>query len=1188
LRAVEAFIVSGNKPEWMVMECIPVMPPDLRPMVQLEGGRFATSDLNDLYRRIVNRNNRLKRLLEIGAPNMIIRNEKRMLQEAVDVMIDNGRRGRPVTGTNGRPLKSLSDIIEGKQGRFRQNLLGKRVDYSGRSVIVVGPTLKLHQCGVPKEMALELFKPFIIRKLVEAGHVQNVKSAKKKIENKDVEVFDVLEEVINGHPVLLNRAPTLHRLGIQAFEPVLVEGKAIQLHPLVCTAFNADFDGDQMAIHVPLSLEAQAECRLLMLASNNILSPSNGNSIITPTQDMILGIYYLTIDNPDASKGKGKVFSNVAEAILAYHLDVIEVHAEIKVRKDGKFLTTTIGRILLNEAVGEVLTRFNKEPYPFFNQIVGKKDLSKLISKWHDIYGTSVAAAMSDHLKDLGYHYATRAGITVSIEDLQVPPEKQSILAKADKEVEKLRSLLASGSLTDREMIERSHEVWRGATEDISKAMLQNFGRLNNVYIMAHSGARGNIDQVRQLSGMRGLMADASGNTVDIPIKANFREGLSMTDYFISAYGARKGIVDTALRTADSGYLTRRLVDVAQDVMITMPDCGTKDTIEVRAIKEGYDTVMPLSDRLAGRILGETIVDITTQKEIAQIGVEISEELAKVIESTGIEAVKIRSVLTCRADKGICQKCYGRDLSRNKLINIGEAVGIISAQSIGEPGTQLTMRTFHTGGVDLRKASKIEIKAHFEGTVVIDENLKIKKITDDFDAERLIVVREGNLIIERSKELHRVYSLKAGAFLSVKNNQKVKLDDVLAEHDPSYEYVISGNTGLVRYLSLNVKERLDKDGKVIERVAKNDGEVFVYTMEGSQEYEAPEAAELYVQEGVRVKEEEDIANGVVSSIPGLVLSVKKAGGKNIITIVRGEAYPVLSGARLYVAENSKVETDDILCRESSQDMSKARDIVAGLPRVEELFEARKPKNLAILSEIDGNCEIKEKEGIRIITIAHGSSKESRREYKVPFGIRIKVFPGKHVQKGEILTEGIQSPHDLLMIRGVQVCNTYLSEEIQKVYRTQGVTINEKHIETIIRQMTRKVQITQMGDSKLLIGDLMDHMEFEKVNKELKKEGKVLAKAERVLLGITKASINTESMISAASFQETTSVLTIAAVKGKLDPMYGLKENVIIGKLIPVGTGLKEFRHVEIFSPEGLSLEPVAKEPELELIKDFEE
>ncbi|MBU0581507.1 MAG: DNA-directed RNA polymerase subunit beta', partial [Candidatus Margulisbacteria bacterium] len=1122
-----------------------VMPPDLRPMVQLEGGRFATSDLNDLYRRVVNRNNRLKRLLDIGAPNMIIRNEKRMLQEAVDVLIDNGRRGRAVTGSNGRPLKSLSDIIEGKQGRFRQNLLGKRVDYSGRSVIVVGPHLKLHQCGLPKEMAIELFKPFIIRKLVERGHVQNVKSAKRKIEAKDVVVYDVLDEVIKGHPVMLNRAPTLHRLGIQAFEPILVEGKAIQIHPLVCTAFNADFDGDQMAIHVPLSMEAQTEARLLMLASNNLLSPSNGAPIITPTQDMVIGIYYLTITTDDKRKGDGKAFASDNEALLAYEHKAVDLHAKIKIRKGGEKIETTPGRLIFNATVNQVVENFRRQKIPYINFAIGKKQLAKIINEWYRTYGSTITAELCDKLKDLGYSFATKAGISISIEDLVVPEEKKKILARAEGDVDKVENLYKHGSLSLREMKERNQEIWRSATAEITSAMIKKFAPMNNVNMMATSGARGNIDQVRQLAGMRGLMADASGNTVDIPIKTNFREGLNMTEYFISSYGARKGLVDTALRTADSGYLTRRLVDVVQDVMITEENCQTKDYIELKAIKDGYETVVTLAERLAGKTAFEKITDPISGELLVNKGDEITEENAEKIQAAGLEIVKVRSVLTCRTRKGVCQKCYGRDLSRDRTINIGEAVGIIAAQSIGEPGTQLTMRTFHTGGVDLSKAARVEIRASHDGKITLEDALKPKKIKDEFGNTIVVAAREGKVILKRSKGNDLTYVIPAGAELMVKDGQSVEVGDVIAGHDPSYEFVISGTEGTVQYIALDVKETKS------ERVARKDGEIFVYNPKVKREYKITEGKEVFVQDGMRVKAEQELATDVPAETAGIILKIEtKKTADNVIKeatilVSPGESYPILAGARMLVADGDTVDADDILARESSAgtEAAKARDIVAGLPRVEELFEARRPKSFALLSEIDGVAEILEKDGMRAIAISHGKIKK---EYKVPYGVRLKVFPGKKVQKGDYLTEGIKDPHDILKINGVRETQLYLSEEIQKVYRQQGVKINEKHIEVIIRQMTNKCRITSMGDSDFLIGDLVDIFHFEEINNVMKEKGKGPATADRALLGITKSSLNTESVFSAASFQETTSVLTLAAIKGKSDPMYGLKENVIIG------------------------------------------
>ncbi|NDC83255.1 DNA-directed RNA polymerase subunit beta', partial [bacterium] len=826
LRVVESLLKSGNRPEWMILEVIPVMPPDLRPMVQLEGGRFATSDLNDLYRRVVNRNNRLKRLIDIGAPEMIVRNEKRMLQEAVDVLISNGKRGRSVTGSNGRPLKSLGNIIEGKQGRFRQNLLGKRVDYSARSVIVVGPHLKFNQCGLPKEMALELFKPFVIRKLVEYGHVSNVKSAKRKIEKRDVVVWDVLEEVIKGQPVLLNRAPTLHRLGIQAFEPILVEGSAIQIHPLVCTAFNADFDGDQMAVHVPLSLEAQAEVRLLIMAVNNILSPSSGKAIVTPTQDMVLGIYFLTVENPDSELGRGKAFADASEALRAWEARVIGLQSEIVVRVNGSRYTTTMGRLILNTAVSEVLAEHGFVPDEFVNEVVGKKKLSDLVFRWYHKYGNDVIVSLLDRLKTMGFRYSTLSGISISIDDLRVPGEKSGILENAEKEIDKLERLHALGSVSSREKQLRSNDIWRETTQVVSSALENGLGRLNNLYIMANSGARGNMDQVRQLAGMRGLMSDAQGRTVDIPITSNFKEGLTLTEYFISSYGARKGLVDTALRTADSGYLTRRLVDVAQDVMIVEEDCNVSDGIEAQAIKDGINIIVPLVELISGRYSLEDISDQSGNRFI-QSGQLISELDAQKVNEIGKDSVKVRSIYRCKSERGICQKCYGIDLSSGKLINIGEAVGIIAAQSIGEPGTQLTMRTFHTGGVDLRKSAKLDIKAKHAGKLEIPKELATSRIKEHGGNSYWVTTGEGVLNILMDENQKRSYLIPRGSILVADQSKPITVGDVIAEYDPGYEYVVAESEGFIKIFGADLQERKDEKGNIIDIASSKDGEIFV-------------------------------------------------------------------------------------------------------------------------------------------------------------------------------------------------------------------------------------------------------------------------------------------------------------------------------------------------------------------------
>ncbi|HCD10573.1 MAG TPA: DNA-directed RNA polymerase subunit beta' [Thermoanaerobacter sp.] len=951
LEVVQAFIDSGNRPEWMILDVIPVIPPDLRPMVQLDGGRFATSDLNDLYRRVINRNNRLKKLLDLGAPDIIVRNEKRMLQEAVDALIDNGRRGRPVTGPGNRPLKSLSDMLKGKQGRFRQNLLGKRVDYSGRSVIVVGPELKVYQCGLPKEMALELFKPFVMKKLVDEGLAQHIKSAKRMVEKIKPEVWDVLEEVIKEHPVLLNRAPTLHRLGIQAFEPVLVEGRAIKLHPLVCTAYNADFDGDQMAVHVPLSMEAQAEARFLMLAANNILKPQDGKPVMTPTQDMVLGCYYLTADE-EGVQGEGKYFSSPEEAITAYQLGYIHIHAKIKVKmtkeidgvKKSKIIETTVGKIIFNEAIPQDLGYVDRtNPETAFdleiNDLVDKSKLGKILDRVYRLHGPTKTAETLDKIKELGFRYSTKAAITVSVSDMVIPKEKEKLLKEADEMVSKIESQFRRGLISEEERYESIIRTWNMTTEKVTEALMTSLDKFNPIFMMAHSGARGSKNQIRQLAGMRGLMADPSGRIIELPIRSNFREGLNVLEFFISTHGARKGLADTALRTADSGYLTRRLVDVSQDVIVREDDCGTDEGIYVEEIREGNEIIEKLADRIIGRVAAEDVIDnegniIVRRNEL------INEEEAEKIEKAGITKVRIRSLLTCKSRHGVCRMCYGRDLATGELVNIGEAVGIIAAQAIGEPGTQLTMRTFHTGGV-------------------------------------------------------------AGS-----------------------------------------------------------------------------------------------------------------------------------------------------------------DITQGLPRVEELFEARKPKGLAVISEISGVVRINESKKRREVIVTDEENNISK-TYLIPYGSRLKVHDGQVIQAGDELTEGSVNPHDLLKIKGIFAVQTYLLQEVQKVYRLQGVEINDKHIEVIIRQMMRKVKVEDPGDTSMLPGELIDMFKFEDENKKAIEKGLRPATGRRALLGITKAALATDSFLSAASFQETTRVLTDAAIKGKVDPLLGLKENVIIGKLIPAGTGLSRYRNISV-------------------------
>ena len=1155
LRVAESFQKSNNRPEWMIMEILPVIPPDLRPMVQLEGGRFATSDLNDLYRRVLNRNNRLKKMINMGAPEMIIRNEKRMLQESVDVLIDNGRRKRAVTGSSGRPLKSLTDGIEGKQGRFRQNLLGKRADYSGRSVIVVGPHLKLHQCGLPKEMALELFKPFVIRKLVDRGIAQNVKSAKRMIEKQEVLVWDILEEVIKGHPVMLNRAPTLHRLGVQAFEPILVEGKAIHIHPLVCPAFNADFDGDQMAVHVPLLPEAQVEARILMLSSNNLLSPASGRPVITPTQDMVLGSYYMTVDDEKEMTGKGKIFCNDWEAMIANDLDELQLHATIKVRRHGELVETTVGRIKFNNTLNRVLKKRGiEEEYPYLNRVLGKKEIEKVIMDCFIRYGSATTAEIADEIKRLGFKYATLAGVSISIDDLVVPARKKEIVEKANAQVEKLEQHFRDGTLSSKEKFIRCLDIWGAVTEEITAQMLKEMDKLNSVYMMAFSGARGNVQQVRQLNGIRGLMADPFGNIINIPIKSNFKEGLNVTEYFISSYGARKGLVDTALRTADSGYLTRRLVDVAQDVMITEEDCGTKAGIELLTIREGYEEVIPLWQRLLHRIPTKNVVDVLSGKVLAKAGEMINEDVARAVAEAGVERVEVRSVLTCETKKGLCQKCYGIDLSSLGMVSIGEAVGIIGAQSIGEPGTQLTMRTFHIGGVALHKAAKISIKAKHTGTIHFGEGIEIREIADEFGTKQKLISRSSSIYI-KIKEKKEEYILPLGAVLMAREGDKVSSGDTIAEYDSTYEYVVSSTTGKCMFVGLDLTTQRK------ERVARKDGEIFIYNPKVKKDYDVPKGAQIYVKRGDKIKIGDELAAGLVCKGTGQIIDVSK----DSIVVAPGESYMIIAGSRLFVEDGEEIESYDMVARVESirRDPSKTRDIIQGLPRVEELFEARRPKDPAILCEIEGLVSVSEREGVRVVTVR--GSKGEVKEYLVPYETRLRVTTNDKVHCGMQLTEGTVNPHDVLRILGVRAAQSFLVDEIQKIYRAQGVTISDKHIETIVRQMTRKVRVVQSGDTILLPGELIDFKVLEDANEKVKGEK---AEATEVLLGITKASLSTDSFISAASFQETARVLTDAAIKGRLDEMYGLKENVIIGKLIPAGTGFADYRYMELVPTAG--------------------
>ena len=1170
LRIIEGLHKSGNKPQWMILDAIPVMPPDLRPMVQLEGGRFATSDLNDLYRRVVNRNNRLKRLMDIGAPEMIVRNEKRMLQEAVDVLISNGKRGRSVTGSNGRPLKSLGNIIEGKQGRFRQNLLGKRVDYSARSVIVVGPHLKFHQCGLPKEMALELFKPFVIRKLVENGVVSNVKSAKRKIENRDVVVWDILENVIKGQLVLLNRAPTLHRLGIQAFEPKLVEGSAIQVHPLVCTAFNADFDGDQMAVHLPLSIEAQTESRLLILSTNNILSPSSGKAIITPSQDMILGCYFLTVIDPNEPTGKEKIFSNTDEAWRAWEAKVIGYHTNIKVRIKDKWVKTTMGRIIFNRAITDALGELNEDPIEFINKAMGKKQLGVLIQDLFIRFDNEVTAKVADSLKHIGFKYSTLSGISISLDDMKIPDTKEKLVSKANDEVEKLAKLQRGGKISKIDRQLRSNDIWRAASAQIANDLGSQLGALNNLFIMANSGARGNMDQVRQLAGMRGLMSDAQGRTVNIPIKSSFKEGLNLTEYFISCYGARKGLVDTALRTADSGYLTRRLVDVAQDVMISCEDCETENYVEMEPVKEGFEVMIPLTDIITGRFVMEDVQD--GNDIILKKGELITQDIANKIEQMGTQSIKTRSLYRCQAERGICQKCYGTDLSTGRVANIGEAIGIIAAQSIGEPGTQLTMRTFHTGGVDLRQASQIQIKASNSGKVTFSDKLKTFQINQE-NQDVVIVTKEGFITVGDGESASTV-TLPEGAVVAVSNGDTVKHGQLLADYDPTYEYVVSEGEGTIKFIGCDIQESKNENNEVTDVYTENDGKAVVFNPSKTHVITVTGSSTDDIVEGQILDATAELGKNNALSSSVLVQSIKeikkseKTKKKTVeLTVTDAQVYPLLLGSRLYVADGDKVTVGQIIAKErmgGSGEASKTKDIVQGLPRVEELFEARRPKDAAVLSDLDGIVNISDGDGYRSLTVV--SDEGLKKENKIPYGVRITVFSGKRVNKGDMLTEGVISPHDLMDTKGVVETQKYLTSEVLRVYQSQGVQLNSKHVEVIVRQMTRKVIVTEMGDTDLVPNDLIDIRRFERKNTEAEAEGNDPAQAHSVLLGITRASLNTESFISASSFQQTASVLTKAAVEGQVDPMYGLKENVIIGKLIPAGTGFSFYNRVSLDLP----------------------
>jgi DNA-directed RNA polymerase subunit beta' len=1145
LKLLESFIESGNKPEWMVLTVLPVLPPDLRPLVPLDGGRFATSDLNDLYRRVINRNNRLRRLLELNAPDIIVRNEKRMLQEAVDALLDNGRRGRAITGSNKRPLKSLADMIKGKQGRFRQNLLGKRVDYSGRSVIVVGPTLRLHQCGLPKKMALELFKPFIFQKLQIRGDASTIKAAKRLVEREGPEVWDILEEVIREHPVLLNRAPTLHRLGIQAFEPVLVEGKAIQLHPLVCTAFNADFDGDQMAVHVPLSLEAQLEARALMMSSNNILSPANGDPIIVPSQDVVLGLYYLTRERIGA-KGEHMMFSDVHEAHRAYESRHVDLQAKVRVRLkeypliDGKpgpeqirHVQTTIGRALLSEILPKGLS------FDLVNQDMTKKAISATINIAYRLLGLKETVIFADQLMYTGFHYATRAGMSFGIDDIIIPEQKTKLVAAADREVKEIQDQYASGLVTNGERYNKVVDIWSRANDQVAKAMMEKLGSddvvdsrgvkqkqksFNSIFMMADSGARGSAAQIRQLAGMRGLMAKPDGSIIETPITANFREGLNVLQYFISTHGARKGLADTALKTANSGYLTRRLVDVAQDLVVTEVDCGTDQGIDMAPLVEGGDVVEGLGERVLGRVLAGDCLKPGTEEVLLPRGTLIDEDLVRLLESESVDQVSVRSPIVCKTRYGVCASCYGRDLARGRLINIGEAVGVIAAQSIGEPGTQLTMRTFHIGGAASRAAAASSVEIRNPGTLRF-HNIK----TVQHEKGHLVAVsRSGEIgVVDAFGRERERYKIPYGAVITAKEHDKVVGGQVVATWDPHTHPVVTEVAGMIRFQD------------------------FV--------------------DGLTVTTQVDEVTGLSSTV---VLDSKQRGGKELkptIKLVNAKGkdvnfanteipavYTLPTGALINITDGAKVSLGDVIAR-IPQESSKTRDITGGLPRVADLFEARKPKDQAILAERSGTVSFgKETKGKRrlIITPEEGEKYEEL----IPKWRQLNVFEGEQVTRGEVIADGEPNPHDILRLQGVEALATYLVREIQEVYRLQGVKINDKHIEVIIRQMLRKTEVMSSGETALLRGEQLDRSRAMDVNDRAKTDNKQGAQLQPVLLGITKASLATESFISAASFQETTRVLTEAAVRGLKDDLRGLKENVIVGRLIPAGTGFAAHAH----------------------------
>ncbi|AEU35138.1 DNA-directed RNA polymerase subunit beta' [Granulicella mallensis] len=1137
LKVVEAFRRSDNKPQWMILDVIPVIPPELRPLVPLDGGRFATSDLNDLYRRVINRNNRLKKLMDLHAPEVIVRNEKRMLQEAVDALFDNGRRGRVLRGANNRPLKSLSDTLKGKQGRFRQNLLGKRVDYSGRSVIVVGPELKLHQCGLPKKMALELFKPFIYHRLEQTGHCTTIKQAKEMVEQQDPIVWDILEEVIKDHPVLLNRAPTLHRLGIQAFEPVLVEGKAIKIHPLVCTAFNADFDGDQMAVHIPLSPEAQIEASVLMLASHNILSPASGQPITVPTQDLVLGLYYLTKAKVGA-QGEGRVFANIEEVLMALEAKQVETLTPIRLRYTGpvldmttayddqdlthtepveftrQFINTTVGRAILNDRLPEGM--------PYVNGLLKKKGIGQLINYLYLNLGLEVTVHALDRIKELGFQYATKSGLSVGLDDMVIPDSKYTVVHEAEKQVIAMQQQYLDGSITNLERSNKVTQMWSGVTERVADDMFNNMkradkeGAMNPIYIMADSGARGSKQQIRQLSGMRGLMAKPSGEIIETPITANFREGLTVLQYFISTHGARKGLADTALKTADSGYLTRRLVDVAQDVIISELDCGTVEGIYVMPIIEAGETIEPLRDRIIGRVSLERLKDFEG-KTIVEINEEIDEDKASAVQAAGIERVKIRSVLTCESKRGCCILCYGRNLGSGKMVEMGEAVGVIAAQSIGEPGTQLTMRTFHIGGTASRVQDASHLEAKNAGKVHFINLVTVRSK----DGGLVAFNRNGSIAIidEKGREKER-YAIVYGAKLKVEDGTQVKLGDVIGEWDPYTFSILTEIAGTVQFKDL--------------------------------------------QEGVTLNEEIDEVTGLSRLVVGDSSDEKRQPAIIIKSAKGNKRYLMPSRAHLMLQDGDEVTPGDILAK-IPRETTRTKDITGGLPRVVELFEARKPRDPAIISKIDGVVRFGDvSKGQRKVYVTADNGQEE--EYSVPRGVYVNVQEGERLRAGDALIDGPRNPHDILEVLGERELQQYLVNEIQEVYRLQGVSISDKHIETIVRQMLRWVKIEEVGDSNFLLEQQIDRFRFNAENQRVLMEGGRPAIGRPLLLGITKASLSTDSFISAASFQETTRVLTEASINGSVDTLRGLKENVIVGRLIPAGTGMAYYRNVQL-SPE---------------------